>query len=147
MVGSIVTTVEEGQHVSRGQEFGYFAFGRLSHPLLLNLSKLTRLPIDVTNQTRRINDCALVRKRCRAVRRRSPYQRPSMPRDSRSSGHADWQKHPTHLTNNVLHQHIHEYAPAIASAVVEIGCFLGLFSIVAIVLVLSRPKCKPVHLV
>ncbi|KIJ51539.1 hypothetical protein M422DRAFT_65494 [Sphaerobolus stellatus SS14] len=27
MVGSIVTTVDEGQHVSRGQEFGYFAFG------------------------------------------------------------------------------------------------------------------------
>lgn len=27
MVGSIQTTVYEGQHVSRGQELGYFAFG------------------------------------------------------------------------------------------------------------------------
>ena len=27
MVGSIKTTVEEGQSVKRGQEFGYFAFG------------------------------------------------------------------------------------------------------------------------
>lgn len=27
MVGSINTTVQEGDHVSRGQEFGYFAFG------------------------------------------------------------------------------------------------------------------------
>ena len=27
MVGSIKTTVEEGDTVKRGQEFGYFAFG------------------------------------------------------------------------------------------------------------------------
>ena len=27
MVGSIQTTVEEGEQVKRGQEFGYFAFG------------------------------------------------------------------------------------------------------------------------
>ncbi|KAF8339845.1 phosphatidylserine decarboxylase-domain-containing protein [Cantharellus anzutake] len=27
MVGSIITTVQEGQRVSRGEEFGYFAFG------------------------------------------------------------------------------------------------------------------------
>ena len=29
MVGSIHTTVQEGQHVTRGQELGYFAFGKL----------------------------------------------------------------------------------------------------------------------
>jgi Phosphatidylserine decarboxylase len=29
MVGSIQTTVEEGESVQRGQEFGYFAFGML----------------------------------------------------------------------------------------------------------------------
>lgn len=29
MVGSIKTTVEEGEDVKRGQEFGYFAFGML----------------------------------------------------------------------------------------------------------------------
>jgi phosphatidylserine decarboxylase len=29
MVGSIKTTVQEGDYVSRGQEFGYFAFGKL----------------------------------------------------------------------------------------------------------------------
>jgi phosphatidylserine decarboxylase len=28
MVGSIKTTVQEGEQVKRGQEFGYFAFGR-----------------------------------------------------------------------------------------------------------------------
>lgn len=28
MVGTIVTTVNEGDEVKRGQEFGYFAFGR-----------------------------------------------------------------------------------------------------------------------
>ena len=27
MVGTIKTTVEEGQQIQRGQEFGYFAFG------------------------------------------------------------------------------------------------------------------------
>jgi phosphatidylserine decarboxylase len=32
MVGSIKTTVEEGQSVQRGQEFGYFAFGTLFFP-------------------------------------------------------------------------------------------------------------------
>ena len=30
MVGSIKTTVAEGDFVKRGQEFGYFAFGALS---------------------------------------------------------------------------------------------------------------------
>ena len=35
MVGSIVTTVEEGQEVKRGQEFGYFAFGTSFQLLLL----------------------------------------------------------------------------------------------------------------
>ncbi len=30
MVGSIETTVEQGEHVKRGQEFGYFAFGEYS---------------------------------------------------------------------------------------------------------------------
>lgn len=29
MVGSIVTTVEEGSEIKRGDEFGYFAFGKL----------------------------------------------------------------------------------------------------------------------
>ena len=27
MVGSIQTTVQEGEHVKQGQEFGYFGFG------------------------------------------------------------------------------------------------------------------------
>lgn len=30
MVGSIQTTVEEGEEVKRGQEFGYFAFGKIA---------------------------------------------------------------------------------------------------------------------
>ena len=42
MVGSIITTVEEGESVRRGQEFGYFAFGKmllvvLEHPLTVLL--------------------------------------------------------------------------------------------------------------
>ena len=32
MVGSILITVEEGQSIKRGQEFGYFAFG-ISHSM------------------------------------------------------------------------------------------------------------------
>jgi phosphatidylserine decarboxylase len=32
MVGSIKTTVEEGEQVKRGQEFGYFAFGMCFQP-------------------------------------------------------------------------------------------------------------------
>ncbi|KAF5359407.1 hypothetical protein D9756_003659 [Leucocoprinus leucothites] len=35
MVGSILTTVEEGQEIKRGQEFGYFAFGGSTIVLLL----------------------------------------------------------------------------------------------------------------
>ena len=35
MVGSIKTTVEEGELVQRGQEFGYFAFGMMLFPYLL----------------------------------------------------------------------------------------------------------------
>jgi phosphatidylserine decarboxylase len=35
MVGSIHTTVKEGEHVKRGQEFGYFAFCMCS-PLALD---------------------------------------------------------------------------------------------------------------
>jgi phosphatidylserine decarboxylase len=31
MVGSIITTVKEGEQVKRGQEFGYFAFGTPIH--------------------------------------------------------------------------------------------------------------------
>ena len=38
MVGSIKTTVEEGESVRRGQEFGYFAFGTLLFSLLPSLS-------------------------------------------------------------------------------------------------------------
>ncbi len=31
MVGTIATTVKEGDYVQRGQEFGYFAFGKTSY--------------------------------------------------------------------------------------------------------------------
>jgi phosphatidylserine decarboxylase len=36
MVGSIQTTVKEGEQVKRGQEFGYFAFGQYDHVILLD---------------------------------------------------------------------------------------------------------------
>ena len=37
VVGSIKTTVEEGESVQRGQEFGYFAFGSISKSKLVDL--------------------------------------------------------------------------------------------------------------
>jgi len=40
MVGSIVTTVKEGEHVARGQEFGYFAFGGSTIVILFEKGKL-----------------------------------------------------------------------------------------------------------
>lgn len=40
MVGSIVTTVKEGDHVARGQEFGYFAFGGSTIVLLFEKDAL-----------------------------------------------------------------------------------------------------------
>lgn len=46
MVGSIATTLNEGDHVARGQEFGYFAFGKLplsrSTNLLLTRPQVVR---------------------------------------------------------------------------------------------------------
>ncbi|KXN84012.1 Phosphatidylserine decarboxylase proenzyme 3, partial [Leucoagaricus sp. SymC.cos] len=70
MVGSILTTVEEGQEVKRGQEFGYFAFGgstivllfekgvtQWDEDLLINgrasLETLVRVGMGLGNGTRR----------------------------------------------------------------------------------------------
>ncbi|CUA68523.1 phosphatidylserine decarboxylase [Rhizoctonia solani] len=41
MVGSIMTTVKEGEQVARGQEFGYFAFGGSTIVMLFEKGKLT----------------------------------------------------------------------------------------------------------
>ncbi|KAJ1307812.1 hypothetical protein OPQ81_001894 [Rhizoctonia solani] len=41
MVGSIVTTVKEGEQIARGQEFGYFAFGGSTIVILFEKGKLT----------------------------------------------------------------------------------------------------------
>ncbi|KAG8698758.1 hypothetical protein FRC08_005729 [Ceratobasidium sp. 394] len=41
MVGSIVTTVKEGEQIFRGQEFGYFAFGGSTIVVLFEKGKLT----------------------------------------------------------------------------------------------------------
>ncbi|KAF8753348.1 Phosphatidylserine decarboxylase proenzyme 3 [Rhizoctonia solani] len=40
MVGSIVTTVKEGESIARGQEFGYFAFGGSTIVILFEKGKL-----------------------------------------------------------------------------------------------------------
>lgn len=37
MVGSIHATVQEGEEVKRGQEFGYFAFGKLLSHLIAHI--------------------------------------------------------------------------------------------------------------
>ncbi|CAE7135514.1 unnamed protein product, partial [Rhizoctonia solani] len=41
MVGSIVTTVKEGEQIARGQEFGYFAFGGSTIVMVFEKGKLT----------------------------------------------------------------------------------------------------------
>ncbi|KDN48680.1 hypothetical protein RSAG8_02667, partial [Rhizoctonia solani AG-8 WAC10335] len=41
MVGSIVTTIKEGEQIARGQEFGYFAFGGSTIVMLFEKGKLT----------------------------------------------------------------------------------------------------------
>lgn len=41
MVGSIKTTLNEGDDVKRGQEFGYFAFGTTSSLSIFSFSLLT----------------------------------------------------------------------------------------------------------
>ncbi|KAG8776582.1 hypothetical protein FRC12_000836 [Ceratobasidium sp. 428] len=41
MVGSIITTVKEGEQIARGQEFGYFAFGGSTIVILFERGKLT----------------------------------------------------------------------------------------------------------
>ncbi|KAG9119725.1 hypothetical protein FRC07_005106, partial [Ceratobasidium sp. 392] len=41
MVGSIITTVKEGEQIVRGQEFGYFAFGGSTIVILFEKGKLT----------------------------------------------------------------------------------------------------------
>ncbi|QRV90019.1 phosphatidylserine decarboxylase family protein [Ceratobasidium sp. AG-Ba] len=41
MVGSIITTVKEGDQIARGQEFGYFAFGGSTIVILFEKGKLT----------------------------------------------------------------------------------------------------------
>ena len=43
MVGSILTTVDEGQQIKRGEEFGYFAFGRSDRLTLLVMSLIDHL--------------------------------------------------------------------------------------------------------
>jgi phosphatidylserine decarboxylase len=53
MVGSIETTVKEGETVQRGQEFGYFAFGTC-------LASLLGLFRHLTTHRRRIYDRAAV---------------------------------------------------------------------------------------
>jgi phosphatidylserine decarboxylase len=56
MVGSIETTVSEGDFVKRGQEFGYFAFGVYSFFQRLETMSpsLNPLPCGIG---RRLNDC------------------------------------------------------------------------------------------
>lgn len=41
MVGSIITTVKEGEPIARGQEFGYFAFGGSTIVILFEKGKVT----------------------------------------------------------------------------------------------------------
>ncbi|CEL55676.1 phosphatidylserine decarboxylase [Rhizoctonia solani AG-1 IB] len=50
MVGSIVTTVKEGEPIARGQEFGYFAFGGSTIVLLFEKGKL-RWDDDILNNS------------------------------------------------------------------------------------------------
>jgi phosphatidylserine decarboxylase len=55
MVGSIKTTLSEGDFVKRGQEFGYFAFGMST----IFLRMATLIKFSLTNG-RRLDNCVLV---------------------------------------------------------------------------------------
>ena len=55
MVGSILTTVKEGEYVARGQEFGYFAFGAF---------KTRGMEPFLIGNSRRIDGCPAFRKGC-----------------------------------------------------------------------------------
>ena len=66
MVGSIKTTLSEGDFVKRGQEFGYFAFGVY---IFLGVETITPF-IHFLCVGRRLNDRVSVRKKRRRVGRR-----------------------------------------------------------------------------
>lgn len=87
MVGTIVTTVEEGSEVKRGDEFGYFAFGKHFR---------VKIALDVSIAYagvpgRWIHDCVLIRERGCSVGRGSSHQRQGFPRDSRARAVRHWQ--------------------------------------------------------
>lgn len=57
MVGSIVTTVKEGEQVKRGQEFGYFAFGA---PIGRHIYFVWHADAKVRDRYRRFDYCLVV---------------------------------------------------------------------------------------
>lgn len=86
MVGSIVTTVEEGTKVARGDEFGYFAFGTFQgSSCTRTISTMLILMV-----IRRLDDCALVREGHGTMGRGLAFERSCLLRDACSRRHASW---------------------------------------------------------
>ena len=56
MVGSIKMTVEEGQFVKKGEEFGYFAFGECCRLYVTSKSP----GLSPLSCSRRVDDCDVV---------------------------------------------------------------------------------------
>lgn len=81
VVGSIGTTAHEGDHVKRGDELGWFAFGMciMLRPLSLLIEPLCRW----------INHRLFVRGRRTAVGRRSAAERRAEYRDARADGNGN----------------------------------------------------------
>ena len=87
MVGSIHTTVNKGEHVKRGQEFGYFAFGRYSRTENLIFSSWHFL-------FRWIYYCLTFWEGSRWVGWRPLAQRPFLPGNPRSRPNGNWLQPP-----------------------------------------------------
>lgn len=89
MVGSIKTTVAEGEEVKRGQEFGYFAFG-------MSLCVSILFFADVA--CRRVHYRASVRERERRVGRGSAHKWAGVSGDAGPSWYGYWAQSPASFT-------------------------------------------------
>ena len=87
MVGSIKTTLSEGDSVKRGQEFGYFAFGMSTVTILLRVVTLIK---PSSKHGRRLDDSVLIREECCRVGRGLVGQRTRIPGNTRTCRHGYW---------------------------------------------------------
>ena len=87
MVGSIKTTLSEGDSVKRGQEFGYFAFGMFTVTILLRAGSLIK---SSSKHGRRLDHSVFIREECCRVGRGLVGQRTRISGDTRACRHGYW---------------------------------------------------------